>query len=120
MGNIGQNFQHSFCSFAAGGAFTAGFILAEIHEESGHVHGAFIFVHNNQTAGTHDGAEFDNLFIINGSIQVLNRNHAAGRTAQLRCFEFFAFGNATADIINENFCSFALFRADRSVPFRSA
>ncbi|OQB55897.1 MAG: hypothetical protein BWX99_01033 [Deltaproteobacteria bacterium ADurb.Bin151] len=68
VGNVGQNVQHAFGAFAAGGALAAGFILAEVHEEPGHVDRALVFVHDDQSAGTHDGAEFRDFFIVNGSI----------------------------------------------------
>jgi len=37
-------------------------ILAEIHEESGHIDGALVFIHDNQAAGTHNSAKLDNFF----------------------------------------------------------
>ncbi|OQB55896.1 MAG: hypothetical protein BWX99_01032 [Deltaproteobacteria bacterium ADurb.Bin151] len=74
---------------------------------------------------------------------MLNGNAAAGRAAQLSGFEFFAFGDASADIKNdgaqlgahrnfhqtdvvdvagesEDLGALTFFRADRGVPFGSA
>ncbi len=45
LGDIGQNVQHSLGTFTAGCTFTAGFILAEIHEETRHIYCALVFIH---------------------------------------------------------------------------
>ena len=143
LGYSRQDFEHPFGAFTAGRAFTAGFILTEIHEEARHIRGALIFIHDNQSAGTHDCAKFRDFFIIDRSAEMLNGNTAAGGTAQLRGLEFFPFGNAAADIVNnrsqlgshgdfhqtnvvdvagksENFGALAFFRADRRMPLGAA
>ena len=98
--DVGQDLQHSFGAFPARGTLPAGLILAEIHEETGHIHGAVVFIHHDQTAGPHDGTEFSHFFIVHGGIEMLDRDAAAGRSSELGCLEFLAFGNAATDIMN--------------------
>ena len=74
LGDVRQDLQHPLGPLAAGGALAAGFILAEVHEEAGHVDGAGVLVHDDQAAGTHDGAQFDHLLVIDGGVEVLHRD----------------------------------------------
>ncbi len=101
LGDVRQDFQHPLGPLAAGGALAAGFVLAEVHEEAGHVDGAGVLVHDDHAAGTHDGAQFRHLLVIDGGIEVLHGNHAAGGSAELGGLEFLAFGDAAADVIDD-------------------
>ena len=140
--DVRQDLEHPFGALPAGGALAAGFILAEIHEETGHVDGAVVLVHDDQSARTHDGAELGDLFVVDRRIEMLDRNAAAGGAAQLRSLEFLAFGDSAADVVNdgsqrrshrdfdqsdvvdvtgqgEDLCPLALFRSDAGVPLRT-
>ena len=139
LGDVCQNFEHPFGSLAAGGAFPAGFVLAEVHEEAGHVDGAGVLVHDDQTAGTHDCPQFGDFFIIDRGVEMLRGNHAARGSAELGGLEPLSLGNASADVEDdgaegrshrdfdqadvvdvagegEDLRSLALFRSDAGVP----
>ena len=60
-----------------------------------------VFVHDDHAAGTHDGAQFGDLLVVDGCIQMLDGNTASGRTAQLGRFEFLPFGDTAADVIDD-------------------
>src|ERR1035437_8536139 len=82
-----QDVVHLDRARAAGNAFAAGFLHAELHEEAGHVHHARGFVHDDQAAGTHDGADARQRVVIHRHIQELLRDAAAGGAAGLRRLE---------------------------------
>ena len=84
---------------AAGRAFAAGFVAAEFEEEPRDVHHAGIFVHDDQTAGTHDGAELLERFVFDRRVEMLRGDDAAGRAAGLDGLELLAVGNAAADFV---------------------
>ena len=86
-GHAAQDVVHLDGARAAGNAFAAGFLHAELHEEAGDVHHARGFVHDDQAAGAHDGADARERFVIDRQIQELLGDAAAGGAAGLRGFE---------------------------------
>ena len=53
-------------------------------------------VHDDHAAGTHDGAELAERFVIDGRVQRLGGDAAAGRSAGLDGLDFAAVGSAAA------------------------
>jgi hypothetical protein len=51
--------------------------------------------------GAHDGAYLGNLFIVDGSVQVLFGNTPTRRSAQLDPLELALLGDAAADVVNQ-------------------
>ena len=56
--DIRQKFQHPLGALAAGNALSAGFVLREVHKESGYFHHAALVVHDHQSAGADHRAYF--------------------------------------------------------------
>ena len=52
-----KRFKHSRCSYAAEGAFAAGFAAGEVQKIPGGFHHTAVFADNDHTAGTHDGTQ---------------------------------------------------------------
>ena len=101
FGDVRQDLQHPLRPLPAGGALPAGLVLAEIHEEAGHVDGALVFVHDDEAARSHDGAQLDDGLVIDRCVQVLDRDAAAGGTAQLGCLVLLPAGDPAADVIDD-------------------
>ena len=78
--------------------FAAAFILGEFHEEPGNIHHAGIFIHDDQTTGSHHGAGRRQGFIINGQIKVGSRQASAHRATGLYGLESFVVLYSTANI----------------------
>ena len=100
VADAGQHFQHFLGSHPAGSTLAAGFLHAEFHEESCHVHHAFVVIHDDHAAGTNDGPQPHDRFIIHRCVQVLSRDASAGRATQLNGFKFIAVGDSSADVID--------------------
>ena len=64
FGDAGEYFEHSFGSDAAEGTFPAGFFTGEVEKEPGHVDHTGGFVHDDHSAGTHDGTGFGDFGVI--------------------------------------------------------
>ena len=60
-----------------------------------------VFVHDDHAAGAHHGAERGQRLVIDGEVQVLGRDAAAGGAADLHGLEGFAVGDAAADVEDE-------------------
>ena len=56
--DIRQKLQHPLGALAAGNALSAGFVLREVHKESGYFHHAALVVHDHQSAGADHRAYF--------------------------------------------------------------
>ena len=84
-------------ALAAGGAFTAGFLLGEVHEEARDLDHAGIVTHDDKTAGADNGADLFGRFKVERQVEVLLSQTAAGRAADLNGFELAVF-HAAADI----------------------
>ena len=96
-----ESFEKSHRTNAAGYALTAGFVNGEFKEELRNVNHAVVFVHNDQTAGAHHGADCGEVIVVDGSVDEGSGDTAAGRTAGLSSFELLAAGNAAADFFND-------------------
>ncbi len=99
LADIGEDFQHPFCSLAAGGTLAAGFILAEVHEETRHIDWAHVLVHDDKTAGSHNGSKFGDIFVVYRRVEVLDRNHSSRGTAELSGLEFLPLWYASAYVV---------------------
>jgi hypothetical protein len=96
-----ENLQHPLRADAAGDALAARFLLDKFQEEPRHVDHAAILVHHDQAAGAHDRAEFGERFIVQGDVQMLLGDAAAGGAADLRCLELLGRRGPAADIVDQ-------------------
>jgi len=94
-------FEKTNGTYTAGNAFTAGFVNGKFKEEFRNVDHTVVFVHDDQTAGTHHGADLGQVIIVDGGIDEGSGDTTAGRTAGLSSFEFLAVRNAAADFFND-------------------
>ena len=78
-----QKLQHTLGSDPAGTAFSAGFPLGKAHEETRHLYHTGMFIHDNQSAGSHDGPVLLDGIEIQGNVQMLLCQTAAGGTSDL-------------------------------------
>jgi len=138
-----QDAQHLGSADAAGDAFAATLVAAEVHEEPGNVYHAALVVHDDEPAGAHDGAQRRQVFVVDGGVEVIGGNAAAAGSSGLGSLEAVAFGYAAADVIDdfteryahgnldeagivdlasqgEYLRAFALFSADAGVPVAAA
>ena len=58
FGDSRQDLQHPFGADAAGNTLSAGFVLGEAQKETGNVHHAGLFVHDDHAARSHHGTRF--------------------------------------------------------------
>ena len=79
FGDLIQDLVHPLGTHPARRTFAAGFIYREFQEKFGDIHHTRLFIHNDQTAGAHHGADGDQVVIIDGDIQMGSRNTPAGR-----------------------------------------
>ena len=100
LADVFQNLELTSGSLPARRALAAGLVLHEVHEKPGHVDHAGVFVHHDGAAGSHNGTDFHDGLEIDGRVEILLRYTAARRTAQLYRLEFFLFGYAAADIVD--------------------
>src|SRR5574344_365139 len=96
-----QDLQHALCALAAGDALAAAFILREVHEEARRLDHAGVLVHDDETAGADDRADLLERVEVKRHIEVLLRQAAAGRTADLHGLELLAVLDAAANIEND-------------------
>ena len=75
-------------------------INRKFKEEFGDIDHTGIFIHNDQTAGAHHGADADQVVVIDRNIDMFSRNTSAGRAAGLGCLKLLAVRNTAADIFN--------------------
>ena len=87
FGDAVQNAQRFVQSNAAGNALAAGFGVGEFDEVTRHVHHAVVFIHHHHAAGTHDGAQLRQAFVIHRRIEHLLRDAAARGPAGLHGFD---------------------------------
>ena len=57
MGNAVEYFPHPDQSFPAGRTLTTGLLEQEVDEIPGHLYHAGVFIHDDHSAGTHDGSD---------------------------------------------------------------
>ena len=100
LGNLGQDLKNTFGTDTAGSTFAAGFFYGKLQEELGDINHTVCFIHNNQSAGAHHGADGNQVVIVNGNIVMLCRDTSAGRSAGLGSLEFLSVGNAAADLFD--------------------
>ena len=86
---------------AAGDAFAARLGVRELDEVAGHVDHAVVFVHDDHAAGAHDGADLGEAFVVDGGVEHLHGNAAAGGSAGLHGFHAAAGRGAFADVVDE-------------------
>src|ERR1022692_4663652 len=96
--DLGEQFVHLVSSHAARNTLAAGLSHAEVHEVLGHVDHAGTVVHHDHSAGTHDGTDPGQRFVIDRHIEKFRRDATAGRPAGLHRLILTAVGNATADL----------------------
>ncbi|MPM34779.1 hypothetical protein SDC9_81366 [bioreactor metagenome] len=94
--DIVQQGQHLFGALPAGNAFAAGFILDKLHKKPCDFYHAGLLVHDHQAAGTHHGAHFGQIRIIQRKVQMFLCEAAARRAADLHRFEI---GAAEAAVV---------------------
>ena len=86
-GDLIEDFQQAARTNAARGTLSTGFIHGEFQEELRDVHHTGGVVHDNQAAGTHHGADGDQVVVIDRHIHLGGRDTAAGRAAGLGCLK---------------------------------
>ena len=96
-----QRGQHGLGPYAAGHTFAARLLLRETHKVARQVHHAGVLVGDDQAAGAHDGPQAGQRLVVNRHVQMLGRDAAARRPADLRCFEGFSTGDAAADLVDQ-------------------
>jgi len=100
VSDLVEDFKKSYSTDTAGRALTAGFVNGEFEEELSDVNHTCIFVHDDETAGTHHGTSLNEGVEVDRSIDEFCRETSAGRTTGLSCLELLAVGNAAADFFN--------------------
>ena len=88
VGDPFKDLEHPLGAHPAEGTFPAGFLPCEIEEELGHIDHAGGFIHDDHTAGTHDGAGGIDRIIIDDGIGKKFGDTSAGRSSHLDGFEF--------------------------------
>ena len=77
VGDAGKDLIHAGGAFTTRCALTAGFFADKVHEELGDVDHAAVFVHDDQTAGTDDRADFLQRVEIHREVKMLFRKASA-------------------------------------------
>src|SRR5271155_5020750 len=96
VGNAGQNAQTFVQPDAARNAFAARLRVGELHEVTGDVNHAVVFVHHHHAARAHDGAQLGQAFVVHRGVEHLGGNAAAGGATGLHGFNGAAFDAASA------------------------
>ena len=96
-----QDLQHPPCAHPAGCTLAAGFIYRKLQEELGDIYHTGILIHDDKSAGSHHGADGDQIVIVYGHVKVLCRDTSAGRAAGLGCLELLTLGDAAADLLHD-------------------
>jgi len=76
----------------------AAFIHAEFHEELGHIRHAACFIHDDESTGTHDGAQPCKAFVVDGNIEEFGWNATAAGSSRLSGLESTSARDAAADV----------------------
>ena len=100
LGDLCEDFKHTFGADTAGSTLAAGFLHSKFQEEFGNVYHTVILIHNDQTAGAHHGTDGNQVVIVNGDIKVFSRDTAAGRSSGLCGLELLSAGDAAADFLD--------------------
>ena len=93
-----QQVVHLRRADAAGHALAARLAHAEFHEVRGHVHHAGRLVHDDHAARAHDRADLAERLVVDGHVEELRGDAAAGGAAGLHGLERSAVGDAAADV----------------------
>ena len=101
FGDAVEDLEHSSGTDTAGRTFTAGLVDGELQEELRDVDHAVVFVHDDESAGTHDGSDLGEVLIVHLDVDVRCGDTAAGRAAGLRRFEFLAVRDTAADFFDD-------------------
>ena len=96
-----QDLKHTFGTLTARNTFTAALTLCKAHEETCNLYHTGILIHNNKSAGAHDGIQFFNRIKIKSMIDLIIDQTSAGRTADLYTLKCSTTLKATTDIIND-------------------
>ena len=100
LGDLCKDLQHTLGADPAGGTFAAGFLYRKFKKKFGNIHHTVVFIHNDQAAGAHHGADGNQIVIVNGNIKMFGWDTAAGGAAGLGRFEFLSVWNTASDLIN--------------------
>ena len=95
--NTAQDFLQTLGTDTAVDTLTAGLVLGEVQEELGHTHHAGGLVHNDHTAGAHDGAGSAQSLVVDDGVQQVSGDTAAGGAAQLHSLELMTVADAAGD-----------------------
>lgn len=74
-----------------------GFVYRKLKEKLRNVHHTGVFIHNDQSAGSHHGTNGDQIIIVDRYVKMLCRDTSAGRASCLRRFEFLAARDTAAE-----------------------
>ena len=72
--NASQNIYHLFSSNPAWHTLSARFLLGKVQKILGHINHTCILIHDDHSPRTHDRPGFSERVIVNGKIQLLDRN----------------------------------------------
>ena len=95
-----DDLEHPLGADAARRTLAAGFILHELEKEPRHVHHAGIFVHHDQAARAHDGAQFGDRLVVQGDVQVFGGDASARWPSDLRGLEVLAVRHASPQLMD--------------------
>ena len=93
-----EDLEHPLRAEAAVDTFTAALLGGEVQEKLRHVDHTGGLVHDDHTAGTHDGTGGAELGVVDDGVELLRRDTSAGGTAQLDGFEGHVVLDAAADV----------------------
>ena len=101
LGDAFQHLQHPGGADTAGRALAAALVAGELDEKLGEFHHAGGLVGHDHAAGPHHRARRLQRIEIHRHVQILLRQTAAQRPARLHGLEFFAEGDAAADVVDD-------------------
>ena len=100
-GDAVEDFQHPLGADTAGSTLAAGLLLDEVQVEPGGVHHAGVLIHDDEAAGTHDGAQRCQGLIVQRGVDVFGGDTATGGATGLGRLELLPVGDAAADGIDD-------------------
>ena len=75
--------------------------MREFDEVAGHIDHAVVFVHDHHAAGAHDGADLRQALVVDGRVEHLDGDAAAGGPAGLHGLDAAPGDRAFADVVDE-------------------
>ena len=96
-----EDLQHAAVADAAGRTLAAGLVHGEFEEELRDGDHAVVLIHDDHAAGAHHRSGRREAFVVDGDVQVLLGEAAAGGAAGLDGLELLAALDAAADVVDD-------------------